>query len=364
MSKAAPGRDLAGVPRRGPAERKNSHRAAAHSGYNTAVRHDGTRRVSVRAVTLRTLVWPLLLAAALAVSPRGQSPEPDGVGDRVGYLTRSSVWRQVAATPVGFRTFHPQGMTQVGETFLVSAVEVTTPPERFPRPMDGFDRSAGAGIAHLFKMDARGRLLAETTLGAGSIYHPGGIDFDGTDVWVPVAEYRPDSQSIVYRVNPVTMRATEVFRFDDHIGGIIHDTGERVLHGISWGSRRFYRWALDAGGRVTNVDAPPEALRTLNPSHYIDYQDCAFAGRARMVCTGLADIRQSGGPVVRLGGLELVSLSDGRPLHQVPVPLWTPAGRPMTQNPAWFEAVPGGLRAWFMPDDDQSTLYVYEVDLP
>jgi len=25
------------------------------------------------------------------------------------------------------------------------------------------------------------------------VYHPGGIDFDGVNIWVPVAEYRPDS---------------------------------------------------------------------------------------------------------------------------------------------------------------------------
>lgn len=312
----------------------------------------------------RALAWTLLFAVSLVASPRGQSPTPAGVAERVGQLTRSSVWRPVAAIPVGFRTFHPQGMVKVGEAFFVSAVEVTTPTERFPQSLNGLDRSAGAGVAHLFKMDARGRLLAETTLGGGSIYHPGGIDFDGMDIWVPVAEYRPDSRSIVYRVDPETMRATEVFRFTDHLGGIVHDTGERVLHGISWGSRRFYRWTLDASGRVANADVPPDVLRTLNPSHYIDYQDCAFAGQARMWCTGLADIRQSGGPVIRLGGLELVSLSDGRPLHQLPVPLWTPAGRPMTQNPAWLEATAGGLRAWFIPDDDQSTLYVYEVDLP
>ena len=47
------------------------------------------------------------------------------------------------------------------------------------------------------------------------MYHPGGIDYDGDDIWVPVAEYRPNSRSIVYRVDPETMKATEVFRFAD-----------------------------------------------------------------------------------------------------------------------------------------------------
>ena len=54
-----------------------------------------------------------------------------------------------------------------------------------------------------------------------------------------------------------------------------------------------------------------------------------------------------------------------RPVHQVPVLLWTAGGLDMTHNPAWVEPadLPGGpgLRAWFMPEDDRSTIYVYEV---
>ena len=115
-------------------------------------------------------------------------------------------------------------------------------------------------------------------MGEGAIYHPGGIDYDGTSIWVPLAEYRPDSRAIVYRVDPRTMKATEVLRFADHIGAIVHNTDDRTLHGVSWGSRRFYRWTLDADGRVTNAGVAPEKLRTLNTSHYLDYQDCKYAG--------------------------------------------------------------------------------------
>ena len=43
--------------------------------------------------------------------------------------------------------------------------------------------------------------------------------------------------------------------------------------------------------------------------------------------------------------------------------LWTPAGLDMTHNPAWFEATGSGLRGYFMPEDNASTLYVYEADL-
>ena len=133
-------------------------------------------------------------------------------------------------------------------------------------------------------MDLKGNLLGEVTLGEGSIYHPGGIDFDGKDIWVPAAEYRPDSHSIIYRVDPATLKATEVFRFADHIGGIVHNTDDNTLHGVSWGSRRFYRWTLGNDGKVTDATEAPEKLRTLNPSHYLDYQDCKYLDGSRRCC--------------------------------------------------------------------------------
>ena len=158
------------------------------------------------------------------------------------------------------------------------------------------------------------------------------------------------------------MDATEVLRVADHIGGVAIDTDDGTLHGLSWGSRRFYRWTLGAGHRANGAGVPLEALRRDNPSHYIDYQDCKYAGQRRMVCTGLADLRDGAGSLaVRLGGLELVSLTDARPIHQVPVLVRTPAGRVLTQNPSWFEVTPAGLRWYFMPDDDDSTIYVYDI---
>ena len=76
-----------------------------------------------------------------------------------------------------------------------------------------------------------------------------------------------------------------------------------------------------------------------------------------MLCTGVADLRPSPGTAFRLGGLNLIDLRDGRPLHQVPVPLWTPGGLDMTHNPTWFEATSAGLRGYFMPEDNTSTVF-------
>jgi hypothetical protein len=280
------------------------------------------------------------------------------VGDRITSLARDSSWRLTSQVPVGFRTHHPQGMVRVGDTLLVSSVEITRRTVRYETPVHGYDRDTGAGKGHLFKLDLQGNLLADLPLGEGAIYHPGGIDYDGHHVWVPVAEYRPNSRSIVYRVDPRDMRATEVLRIDDHIGSVLRNPDDNTLHGVSWGSRRLYRWPLDTGGGVTAA-----AAQTTNPSHYVDYQDCKYVAGRRMLCSGVTEIRRANGaePFSR-GGLDLVSLADGRPLHQVPVLLWTPGGTAMTRNPVWIEAQPSGLRAYFMPEDDRSTIYVYDVD--
>ena len=300
--------------------------------------------------------------AAEALSPRQPAPRST-IAERVPKLTRGSTWTPVSSVRINFRTYHPQGMVKIGGTLFVSSVEVTVPTRALPQPAGGYDRDTGEGVGHLFKLDMKGNRIAEIRLGEGAAYHPGGIDYDGTHIWVPVAEYRPNSRSIVYRVDPETLKATEIFRFADHIGAIVHNTDDHTLHGVSWGSRRFYRWTLGTDGRVTNAGTPPEKLRTLNTSHYLDYQDCKYLGGRRMLCTGVTEMRQTPeAPPFRLGGIDLVNLADGRPLHQVPVLLWTAGGLDMTHNPVWIEPSEIGLRGYFMPEDDQSTLYIYDVE--
>ena len=293
----------------------------------------------------------LLLPAMIGLL--GASPAPT-LGDRLVQLNRATVWTQTAAVAVQFPTFHPQGMVKIGNAFFVSSVEVRQYPARLAGAIGG--RSPGAGVGHLFRMSADGALLGRAVLGEGNAYHPGGIDFDGESLWVSVAEYRPDSAAIVYRVDPTTLRATEVLRVADHIGAVSYDRRTRLLQGVSWGGRRFYTWKLTPGGRAGRPKVAP------NPSSYIDYQDCHGLGGGAMLCSGLADYRSPKGGGLSLGGLEIVK--DHRPAWQAPVALWSPSGRPMTQNPTYVESTANGVRAWFMPDDDRSTLFAYEAPTP
>lgn len=274
--------------------------------------------------------------------------------EKIRRLSPNTSWQQKKSVQLQFPTFHPQGMVKVGEFFYLSSVEVTKSPK---------NGDTGEGVGHLFKFDSTGTLISKITLGEGSIYHPGGIDFDGKYIWIPVAEYRPNSKSIIYKVDAQTLQIEEVLRFNEHIGAIVHDTESNKLLGASWGSRNFYEWPLNAKGKVI-TSASPEQLRTKNPSFYIDYQDCHYLGGHKMLCSGFQKYSQPNGNIVRLGGFEIVNLVDKRPVFQVPIKLWSPSGLAMTNNPFWVETIKGGLKAYFVPDDDAaSTLFIYETEL-
>ncbi|MGK9168233.1 hypothetical protein KXR53_18125 [Inquilinus limosus] len=299
----------------------------------------------------------IVLAAVTAAT--AASAGPDDLARRIEGLSRSTQWRLVETIKVPFDTEHPQGFARVGDALFVSSVEITVPTKRYAQPQDGYDRDTGQGVGHLFKLDDQGRQIGHITLGEGSIYHPGGIDYDGRWLWVPVAEYRPNSRSILYRVDPQTLEAVAVGRVDDHIGGLVHDTDHNTLHGVSWGSRRFYTWRLDTEGKVDTAAAP---TRTLNPEHYLDYQDCAYLPVGRAICTGITEFRRTpDSPVFGLGGIEIVDLAAGRPTFQVPVLLWTEDGTAITRNPVLVEATASGLRLTAMPEDDRSRIFVYET---
>ena len=267
-------------------------------------------------------------AAEVTAQISGESP----VIDLFQGLSKSTEWRLVGAIKLKFPTYHPQGMVKLGGLFYLSSVEITDRPEKFDQPISGFDRTPGIGIGHLFKFNEDGELLSSITLGEGIVYHPGGIDFDGRWLWVPVAEYRPNSSSIIYRVDPKTMRATEVFRFNDHIGGIVHNSQHNTLHGVSWGSRRFYTWELNERLDLRDPSVSTDKLRRLNGSHYIDYQDCHYLRQSYMLCGGVNSYKIPSGRF-SLGGLDLLDLNTQDAIHQIPVGVWLESGVVITHNP-------------------------------
>lgn len=309
----------------------------------------------------------LLLLLIAAPGCREQAPEtqpaPTPLSEALMQLDWSTAWEPVGAIELDFTTFHTQGMTRVGDVFFLSAVEVKRWPRREGDKPDRVVTDEGEGFGHLFKFDSTGHLLAEIRLDEGAAYHPGGIDYDGRWIWVPVTKYYPYSYSIIYRVDPETMQAEEVLRVDDSIGAIVRDSDRNTLIGANWGAREFLRWYLDPEGNPLNAAEPVETLQTPNASFYMAAQDCQYVGGGLMFCSGLQTLYQ--GPAsFRLGGFELIDTEDLRPVRQVPVQLFTPGGAIMTNNPCYVEVEGNELRAYFIPEDDRSTMYIYRTILP
>jgi len=241
--------------------------------------------------------------------------------------------------------YHPQGMTYVNGHFFVSAVEVIERPQLSQPPDAGRkpDGVQGKGRGHLFKFDHNGKLIDQIILGEGPIYHPGGIGYDGKYLWVPVAEYRPYSRTIVYRVDPVDLKHREAFRVDDHIGALVFNGPDQLIHGVSWASRQFYTWT-PSGDLVE---------RSENGNHYVDYQDCQFVRPKYMLCSGMAMYSLPANTEFALGGIELVQITDYLPIHQIPVAIYPDdnAEVVMTRNAMFAELRSGVLTFYFLPED-------------
>ena len=299
-----------------------------------------------------TLAAVAIAASGLAsAQPHQQktSPRHDGPLARAfSEVDRDTAWTILDKLHLDFETFHTEGLAITPDHLFLSSVEILEPTQKYPTPRGGYDRTPGRGVGHLFVMDRQGHLQKDIVLGDGDMYHPGGIDFDGRNVWVPVAEYRPDSSAIIYRVDATSLTVTRAFRVDDHIGGIVLDKTTRHLVGNTWGSRRFYEWNL----RGRRLDT------WRNASYFVDYQDCQYVESAKMLCGGVTNLPQTptaGGDaaVYELGGLALVDLRTHRILREVPFQRWSTAGHVITRNPVKLAAVDGGLDLWAAPDNGE-----------
>ena len=234
-------------------------------------------------------------------------------------------WLRIAAIKPQFATHHPQGLVKSGETFYLSSV-------------------TGAGIGYLFHFGAQGQLLRQLTLGEDAIYHPGGIDQDKNGfIWVPVAEYRPNGRSIIYKVNPKTWQAEAAFRVSDHIGGLIYNDADNTLIGINWDAKNFYRWT-PAGRLIKKMD---------NSSDGLAHQDCKSFGAETVLCSGVKKDESGGLTVLDTRTLKPVKVIRGAPR--------TSDGTLLTRNPMALEKTAEGWRYYFLPEDKNATLYVYEI---
>ena len=253
----------------------------------------------------------------------------------VASINRMTSWQLIDELPLRFDSYHPQGMARVGSTWWISTV----------------DKEARRGL--VMGVDSGGNLVEQVAVGDSRHYHPGGMDFDGTAFWVPCAEYRPDSTSSVYRLQPGEV-PHRVFDVDDHVGAMARCGPDGDLVGWSWGSRRFYRWSVDGQLQTARV----------NPGFFVDHQDCQWLDTGHLLCGGVAEVGLACGPGW-LGGLGLLDVNSMLMEREVPFPIYSPgSGRVATHNPLWAETRGGQLIVHLLPDDGMSTILSYATPMP
>jgi hypothetical protein len=324
-----------------------------------------TARVLAATASLALLVGGAGAAHAAgggAEQPATQATDAkdDALARDFSVVDRNTSWSQVDKLKLDFPTYHTEGLAITADHLFLSAVQILEPTQKYASPVGGYDRTPGKGVGHLFVMDRQGHLQKDITLGEGDMYHPGGISYDGVNVWVPVAQYRPNSSAIIYRVDARSLAVSKQFEVNDHIGGIVVDQTTGHLVGNNWGSRRFYDWTLQ-GQQVHTWE---------NNSFFTDYQDCQYVPSAKMICGGITNLPQTpaaGGSNVtyELGGLTMIDLRTHDILREVPFQQWSTAGHVMTRNPVKLSATGNQLTLWAAPDNGDegngTELFTYQA---
>ncbi|EJU04836.1 hypothetical protein DACRYDRAFT_63041, partial [Dacryopinax primogenitus] len=305
----------------------------------------------------------------LAPSPLplpGAAKDCDEIVNAFSHLGRTTVWNLVQKIKMQGDTYEPEGLVRIGDDrFFVSAGEYTAPTTSYGNGtiINGTDRQPGAGFAHIIIFDGNGTRIADATLTQeGAIeYHNGGIDYDGKYIWATIAQYRANATATLVRIDPLTIDMTTILHIADHQGGVVHDVDTGNLHMLNWGSRNASTWNLNYVAAPYPEFTRPRAI-TRNPSYYADYQDCKFLGhpaqfdyRGVMLCSGVTGIYGT-----QIGGIAIVDLKTMVPLMEVPITMISDLGVLVTENPVDVAMVDGKLRVYFMPDQHNSTLYVYE----
>jgi hypothetical protein len=216
-------------------------------------------------------------------------------------------------------THHVQGIAVDGSRLWVTSV----------------DGTAHKGLLFEYDLES-GKQLRSVELQVGEMYHPGGFDHDYDSLWIPVAEYRPASKTIVQRRSKETLEILSSFEVADHIGCLTLTPAG--LMGANWDARRFYEWTEE--GVQTAVRPNPNLTR---------YQEIKYRYGA-LIASGNAPKPGRGGAVE---WLEPQTLS---PLQRETFSLTT-RGVPYTNE--GMDVRDG--RLYLLPEDSPSRLFMFDL---
>lgn len=252
---------------------------------------------------------PLLALREAAAGRRQETVRSGSLGPRRRVVT------------LGATLDHPQGLAASadGTTWYVSAVH----------------RKEQKGLLAAFRA-ADGALVRQVEVQEGARYHPGGLGRLGDTLWLPVAEYRRASTSVVQARDASTFGLRSSFGVDDHIGAVAV-TAQGVI-GCNWDARVFYGWTTD--GRQTQRIEHLGAAR---------YQDLQWMGDALLAGGLLGD----SGVIDRLGWPSL-------DLEERIVVGTTDRGVVLTHEGLALS----GDEVLLLPEDDPSRVFVHEWTSP
>lgn len=304
----------------------------------------------------------LMAVASVMVCSASYAAKPlSKQGKRVAKALMSTdpnEWQLVESIDLKFDTYHPQGMLKVDDTFYITTVKVERRPRYTRQGKQVSVMDEGAGKGYLMQFDAGGNLLKCIELCEGAIFHPGGMDFDGRYIWVPITKYYPYSRSLIVRVDVRSHQVEKVCYVDDSIGAIIHDTDNNILVGANWDADEFLTWQLDSALEVKDADLTAAERRHANTAKHLAIQDSKYIGGGKMVGFGLKN-----GPKGRVGGFDVIDTRTFEKLRSADIELRTPRKSIVSGNPSTIEIVGDKMRLYFAPEDNKTTLYIYQTQI-
>jgi hypothetical protein len=221
--------------------------------------------------------------------------------------------------------FHVQGLGLEGRHIWVTSVDLAN----------------RKGYLHQFDR-ATGRFLRRLELTDGARYHPGGLSISGGSIWVPVAEMKPDSSTMLVEIDTASLKIRRKMPVGDHLG-YVAASGETLVAG-NWDSKLLYIFDLRNGG-------PPRIAPNPSPTHYQDMKfvgNQLVAGGSRTLWSGTVD------------WIDWPSLKVTRSLRSGAVGLARPFGRggAYTSEGAAME----GRDLYLLPEDGPSRVFHFTLD--
>jgi hypothetical protein len=215
------------------------------------------------------------------------------------------------------KTYHVQGIEADADRLWVTSV----------------DRNTQSGYLQEFSLP-EGKFIREVKVQDDARYHPGGISGVGDSLWIPVAEYKANSTSVIQKRSKRTLAIEKQFAAQDHIG-CVAVRGDTVIGG-NWDSRDLYFWNTD-GALLRKVPNPTPT----------SFQDMKAVG----------EMLVGSGPFPGgVGAIEWIDGSTLKPVKRITVGK-TDRGASFTREGMLIR----GDELMLLPEDGSSRLFVFQL---